>query len=287
MGQPNVGAMLRSTSVPQTIIEPTPLYATSALPPPPQVHGYRSMTFVPYEPQGGLGFGRPRDMSPPRKRVASKRVGTCLKPGPKGKPKPKTEGEMTLSLMNQPLGCLEDEPLHSIHDEIPNNLLPVSFEEFQASFTVTPSGTIIPMLGIEVMTERLMYATPEPVVDACFRWCYQIGSEFNQAAEKQSKYFRCCFDECVGSNSRIFMRKSAVDSHVRTHIGFRPFRCEADPDCDARFVRKHDRDRHVATTHRNEKSFLCTDCGQNFARSDALLRHRAKRDACKARTGQL
>lgn len=54
---------------------------------------------------------------------------------------------------------------------------------------------------------------------------------------------------------------------------------------DARFVRKHDRDRHVATTHKNEKSFTCGDCGQNFARSDALLRHRAKRDACKARTG--
>lgn len=54
---------------------------------------------------------------------------------------------------------------------------------------------------------------------------------------------------------------------------------------DARFVRKHDRDRHVATTHKNEKSFMCDDCGQNFARSDALLRHRAKRDACKARMG--
>lgn len=277
--QHNVGAMLRSTSVPQG----EQGFYTS-LPPAPTVNGCGPMTFVPYEP---LGYGRPRDRdnSPPRKRIASKRVGTCLKPGPKSKPKPKSEGELTFNINNG--GPSHEEPLNSIDDAIPTNLIPVSFEEFQASFTITPAGTIIPMLGIEVMTERLMYATPEAVVDACFRWCYQIGSEFNHAAEKQSKYFRCCFDECVGSNGRIFMRKSAVDSHVRTHIGFRPFRCEADPDCDARFVRKHDRDRHVATTHRNEKSFLCTDCGQNFARSDALLRHRAKRDACKARTGQL
>lgn len=50
-------------------------------------------------------------------------------------------------------------------------------------------------------------------------------------------------------------------------------------------MRKHDRDRHTQTTHKNEKSFECADCKQNFARSDALLRHRAKRDACKARIG--
>jgi hypothetical protein len=277
-GQPNVGTMLRSTSVPQGLAEP---HMYSSVPPVPAVNGYAPMTFVPYEPQG-LGYGRPEGSSPPRKRVASKRVGTCLKPGPKGKPKPKTEGEMTIDLHP----TLSEATLHSMHhhDEIPTDLHPVSFEEFRASFTLTPMGTLIPVLGIEAMTERLMYATPDIVVDACFRSCYGVDKEFSNAAEKDTKVFKCLFDECVGPNARTFMRKSAVDSHVRTHIGFRPFRCEVDPECDARFVRKHDRDRHVAT-HRTEKSFLCTDCGQNFARSDALLRHRAKRDACKARTG--
>lgn len=281
----NVGAMLRSTSVPQApgqaLGRPGPVYGTAAIPPPPPVATYTSFQYVPFEP-GHLGYGQPGggSKSPPRKRVTSKRVGTCLKPGPKGKVKPKVDSDAHPAPPPMPIN-FDDEPLV----EIGQGLLPVSIEEFQAAFTITPQRSLIPNPALELLTDRLMYATPEPVVDACFRWCYQIGSEFNKAAEKQSKFFRCCFDECAGSSGRIFMRKSAVDSHVRTHVGYRPFKCEADPECDARFVRKHDRDRHVATTHRNEKSFLCGDCGQNFARSDALLRHRAKRDACKARIG--
>lgn len=50
------------------------------------------------------------------------------------------------------------------------------------------------------------------------------------------------------------------------------------------FVRKHDRDRHHLT-HRESKTFKCTQCGEDFARSDALLRHGAKPGACKARMG--
>lgn len=114
----------------------------------------------------------------------------------------------------------------------PASLEPVTLEEFYEAFTRTPTGTLIPKPAneMEPMVERLMYATDDSIVDQCFRWCYTIGTEFNRVAEKQSKYFKCCFEECAGINSRIFMRKSAVDSHVRTHVGYRPFRCEVDPE---------------------------------------------------------
>lgn len=111
-----------------------------------------------------------------------------------------------------------------------SHLTPVSVDEFKAAFDVTPSGTLIPKPGMEELMDRMMYATCETVVDQCFRHCYVVGSEYHKVAEKQSKYFKCSFDECVGSSTRIFMRKSAVDSHVRTHVGFRPFKCEIDPE---------------------------------------------------------
>lgn len=293
----NVASMLRSSSVPQAhgqnMVRASQVYGTTALPPPPPVATYTHQGVVMgqyADPIGQQHFMAPMPTSPPRKRVVTKRVGMCLKPGPKGKVKSRVpsldpasaaaimagKGDGALALnANGTMAAVPEGP------RVP--LVPVTVEEFQNAFTLTPHGTLIPNPELDALTERLMYATEENVVDACFRFCYSIGTEYNKAAEKQSKYFKCCFDECAGANMRIFMRKSAVDSHVRTHVGYRPFKCEADPECDARFVRKHDRDRHVATTHRNEKSFLCTDCGQNFARSDALLRHRAKRDACKAR----
>ncbi|KLT43453.1 hypothetical protein CC85DRAFT_244232 [Cutaneotrichosporon oleaginosum] len=116
------------------------------------------------------------------------------------------------------------------------------------------------------------------IVDQCFRECYQETCEWNEAAQKRTKYFKCRFEEC---RDHPFPRKSAIDSHVKTHVGFREFRCTQDPDTIS-FVRKHDRDRHHLT-HRESKTFKCAQCGEDFARSDALLRHGAKVGACKAR----
>lgn len=291
----SVASMLRSSSVPQAhgqnMVRASQVFGTTALPPPPPVATYTHQGVVMgqyADPIGQQHFMAPMPTSPPRKRTVTKRVGMCLKPGPKGKVKSRVNSldpAAAAAIMAGKSDALlhGDGSMAAVPEEPPVPLVPVTVEEFRNAFTMTAHGTLIPNPELDALTERLMYATDENVVDACFRFCYAIGTEYNKAAEKQSKYFKCCFDECAGVNMRVFMRKSAVDSHVRTHVGYRPFKCEADPECDARFVRKHDRDRHVATTHRNEKSFLCTDCGQNFARSDALLRHRAKRDACKAR----
>lgn len=256
MGQPNVGAMLRSSSVPQQVAGQTirlngaQLYGpgfglTQHLPPPPPVTTYSAHNISgPYaesfvNTQHTLGYGMPG--SPPRKRIASKRVGMCLKPGPKGKKIPKMPSPVPAALApaaeaagidgmmlaaNTVFTTTDSKPI------VPTNLEPASLEEFYEAFTRTQAGTLIPKPAneMEPLVERLMYATDDSIVDQCFRWCYTIGTEFNRVAEKQSKYFKCCFEECAGLNSRIFMRKSAVDSHVRTHVGYRPFRCEVDPE---------------------------------------------------------
>ncbi|KAI1005642.1 hypothetical protein K3495_g2572 [Podosphaera aphanis] len=73
-----------------------------------------------------------------------------------------------------------------------------------------------------------------------------------------------------GCNKR-FGRKENIKSHVQTHLGDRQFQC---PYCKKCFVRQHDLKRH-AKIHSGVKPYPC-QCGNSFARHDALTRHRQR-----------
>ena len=77
----------------------------------------------------------------------------------------------------------------------------------------------------------------------------------------------CLFTNC----GKKFGRKENIKSHVQTHLDDRQFRCK---DCNKRFVRQHDLKRH-ANIHSGVRSYPCP-CGKQFARHDALTRHRQR-----------
>ena len=77
----------------------------------------------------------------------------------------------------------------------------------------------------------------------------------------------CLFPEC----KKRFGRKENIKSHVQTHLGDRQFQC---PHCKKCFVRQHDLKRH-AKIHSGVKPYPC-QCGNSFARHDALTRHRQR-----------
>lgn len=77
----------------------------------------------------------------------------------------------------------------------------------------------------------------------------------------------CLFPEC----KKRFGRKENIKSHVQTHLGDRQFQC---PHCRKCFVRQHDLKRH-AKIHSGVKPYPC-QCGNSFARHDALTRHRQR-----------
>lgn len=81
----------------------------------------------------------------------------------------------------------------------------------------------------------------------------------------------CTFPGCT----RDFGRKENIKSHVQTHLGDRQFICKI---CGNDFVRQHDLKRH-AKIHSGVKPYTCP-CGRNFARHDALTRHR-QRNTCE------
>lgn len=77
----------------------------------------------------------------------------------------------------------------------------------------------------------------------------------------------CLYPEC----SKKFGRKENIKSHVQTHLGDRQYQC---PHCKKCFVRQHDLKRH-AKIHSGIKPYPC-QCGNSFARHDALTRHRQR-----------
>jgi regulatory protein SWI5 len=85
-------------------------------------------------------------------------------------------------------------------------------------------------------------------------------------ATDDSKYV-CTFEEC----GKTFGRKENIKSHVQTHLDDRKFLCQ---HCKKCFVRLHDLKRH-AKIHTGIKPYVC-QCGRDFARHDALTRHRQR-----------
>ncbi|KAI0150541.1 hypothetical protein GGR57DRAFT_471847 [Xylariaceae sp. FL1272] len=83
---------------------------------------------------------------------------------------------------------------------------------------------------------------------------------------KDNKYI-CTFEGC----NKKFGRKENIKSHVQTHLNDRQYQC---PECKKCFVRQHDLKRH-AKIHTGIKPYPC-ECGNRFARHDALTRHKQR-----------
>lgn len=65
-----------------------------------------------------------------------------------------------------------------------------------------------------------IHCLPKDVVD---RFC-DIYSEYDPELGKQAKRFKCLIADC----ERVFPRKSAISSHIQTHLDDRPFKCPAE-----------------------------------------------------------
>jgi regulatory protein SWI5 len=90
---------------------------------------------------------------------------------------------------------------------------------------------------------------------------------FIQGPDPNDGKWMCLYPECC----KRFGRKENIKSHVQTHLGDRQFQC---PHCHKCFVRQHDLKRH-AKIHSGVKPYPC-QCGNSFARHDALTRHRQR-----------
>ncbi|KAL2128426.1 hypothetical protein VTI74DRAFT_9201 [Chaetomium olivicolor] len=90
---------------------------------------------------------------------------------------------------------------------------------------------------------------------------------FIQGPDPTDGKWLCLYENC----NKRFGRKENIKSHVQTHLNDRQYQC---PTCQKCFVRQHDLKRH-AKIHTGIKPYPC-ECGNSFARHDALTRHRQR-----------
>lgn len=94
----------------------------------------------------------------------------------------------------------------------------------------------------------------------------QIANYISGPDPEDNKWL-CLYPDC----NKRFGRKENIKSHVQTHLGDRQYQCR---HCKKCFVRQHDLKRH-AKIHSGIKPYPC-QCGNSFARHDALTRHRQR-----------
>ncbi|KIY51821.1 hypothetical protein FISHEDRAFT_36477 [Fistulina hepatica ATCC 64428] len=96
---------------------------------------------------------------------------------------------------------------------------------------------------------------------------------------KQEATFVCPVAGCGSTFTRSFNLKG----HMRSHNEEKPFQCHW-PGCGKGFARQHDCKRHEQL-HTNYRPFSCDGCHRQFARMDALNRHRTcSTFACRTTT---
>ncbi|KAI0484013.1 hypothetical protein GGR56DRAFT_4567 [Xylariaceae sp. FL0804] len=95
---------------------------------------------------------------------------------------------------------------------------------------------------------------------------------------KEEANFQCEVKGC----GKLFSRSYNYKAHLETHDENReyPFPCNM-PNCNKKFVRKTDLQRHNQSVHMKERSHKCDYCGRMFARKDTLRRH--MEDGCSKR----
>jgi hypothetical protein len=85
------------------------------------------------------------------------------------------------------------------------------------------------------------------------------------------KLFKCT--ECP----KTFGTKPALNVHLMSHSGERPYRCKH-PGCERRFRQKMHMLRHVRV-HTGEKPFICHVCKRGFSQASSMRRHMKNRHA--------
>jgi uncharacterized Zn-finger protein len=98
---------------------------------------------------------------------------------------------------------------------------------------------------------------------------YDLKLHINSVHTK-IKSFQCHYKVC----NKKFYRKSHLNEHLSTHLGYKKFKCVYN-ECDFSSANSHYLKRHINSVHKNLKPFEChyKECDKNYSRKSYLNQH--------------
>ncbi|QIW99084.1 hypothetical protein AMS68_004602 [Peltaster fructicola] len=135
----------------------------------------------------------------------------------------------------------------------------------------TPQVVFTPLLTpLTPMPTESQSTSPQPIKHELEDESYEPEKVRRKRGYTTPEDATCSCKQC----GKLFRRASNLAAHMQTHEAHRdhPWACRYD-QCDKRFNRRTDMERHARSVHIKDMSHRCQACYRCFGRKDTLSRH--------------